>query len=131
LRELRDMGCSAAMICAPQGNMIVVRPPGSAPVVSESAAILRRYLERHAELGLDGSSAAPLIVDLEVTRFLWSGCKPITRPPARCAWRWRPMVHFARSISRLLDGGGLPIPIAWPILGRTPEKGGKHAHPEE
>jgi metal-sulfur cluster biosynthetic enzyme len=72
LRELRDAGCSAAAICAlrlgevsAQGGMMVVRPPGSAPVVSESAAILRRYLERRAEFGLDCSSAAPLIVDLE------------------------------------------------------------------
>ena len=35
------------------------------PVVGGSAAILRRYLERRAELGLDSSPTAPLIVDLE------------------------------------------------------------------
>ena len=76
LRELRDAGCSMAEICAlmlgemsTQGDMMVVRPPGSAPVVSESAAILRRYLERRAELGLDCSSAAPLVVDLEGIPF--------------------------------------------------------------
>jgi metal-sulfur cluster biosynthetic enzyme len=76
LRELRDMGYSAAMICAlqidevsAQGDKMVVRPSGSAPMISESGAILRRYLERRAELGLDCSSAAPLIVDLEDNSF--------------------------------------------------------------
>jgi metal-sulfur cluster biosynthetic enzyme len=76
LRELRDAGCSMAAICAlrlgevsMQGGMMVLRPPGSAPVVSEAAAMLRRYLERRAELGLDCNSAAPLIVDLEGKPF--------------------------------------------------------------
>jgi metal-sulfur cluster biosynthetic enzyme len=76
LRELRDAGCSMAAICAlrlgevsMQGGMMVVRPPGSAPAVSEAAAMLRRYLERRAELGLDCNSAAPLIVDLEGNPF--------------------------------------------------------------
>jgi hypothetical protein len=46
-------------------DTIVIQQPGRAPVVGGSAAILRRYLERRAELSLDCSLAALLIVDLE------------------------------------------------------------------
>ena len=76
LRELRDAGCSMAAICALrlgdmsiQDDTIVVRQPGCALVESGSAAILQRYLERRAELALDCSVAAPLIVDLEGKPF--------------------------------------------------------------
>src|SRR6516162_4099847 len=69
LRELRDAGCSAAAVCAlPLGEVstrddrIVMRQPGGASVESGSAVILQRYLERRAELALDCSPAAPLIV---------------------------------------------------------------------
>jgi metal-sulfur cluster biosynthetic enzyme len=76
LRELRDTGCSPTVICAlriddvtVQGDMMVIRPPGSAPVETRSGAVLQRYLQRRAELGLDCSPAAPLIVDLEGAPF--------------------------------------------------------------
>src|SRR5262249_53974288 len=70
LRELRAVGCTAGAICAlrlidlsTQDEAIVIRQPGCAPSESGSAAILRRYLERRAELGLDCNPVAPLIVD--------------------------------------------------------------------
>jgi metal-sulfur cluster biosynthetic enzyme len=76
LRELRDPGCSAAAICAlrcgevsVEEDSIVIRQPGCAPVESGSAAILQRYLQRLAELGLDCSPTAPLIVDLDGKPF--------------------------------------------------------------
>jgi metal-sulfur cluster biosynthetic enzyme len=76
LRELRDAGCAPAAICAlrvgevaMQDEALVIRQPGCAPVVSGSAAILQRYLERRAELTLDCSPAAPLIVGLEGKPF--------------------------------------------------------------
>ncbi len=76
LRELRAAGCPTAAICAlrlgevsTQDDTMVIRQPGCAPVESGSAAILRRYLERRSELGLDCSLAAPLIVDLEGEPF--------------------------------------------------------------
>jgi len=72
LRALRAAGWSMAAICvlklgevSSEGDAIAIRQPGCAPVVGGSAAILRRYLERRAELGLDSSPTAPLIVDLE------------------------------------------------------------------
>jgi len=72
LREMRDAGCSAAAVCAvrlgevsTRDDRIVIRQPGGASVESGSAVILQRYLERRAELALDCSPAAPLIVDLE------------------------------------------------------------------
>jgi len=40
------------------------RPSDRAPVERASAASLRRYLQRRAELGLDCSPTEPLIVDL-------------------------------------------------------------------
>ena len=72
LRELREAGCSPAVICAlhlgevsVQDDTILIRQPGCAPVEGGAAEILQRYLERLAELGLDCSLTAPLIVDLE------------------------------------------------------------------
>jgi metal-sulfur cluster biosynthetic enzyme len=72
LRELRTAGCSPTTICAlrlgevsTDGDAIVIRRPGTAPLVGGSASTLRRYLERRTELGLDCSLAAPLIVDLD------------------------------------------------------------------
>jgi metal-sulfur cluster biosynthetic enzyme len=72
LRELREAGCSPAVICAlhlgevsVQDDTILIRQPGCAPVKDGAGEILQRYLERLAELGLDCSLAAPLIVDLE------------------------------------------------------------------
>src|SRR5712691_8798309 len=76
LRELRAMGCSPATICAlrlgevsMEDDKIVIGRLGCAPVESGSAAVLQRYLERRAELALDCSLAAPLIVDLEGKPF--------------------------------------------------------------
>jgi metal-sulfur cluster biosynthetic enzyme len=76
LRELRAAGFATAAICALrlgevalQGDTIVFREPGCAPVENGSAAILRRYLERRTELALDCSPSAPLIVDLEGKPF--------------------------------------------------------------
>lgn len=71
LREFRALGCTAAAICAlrlgeasARGEAIAIRRPGAAPVIGGSASVLRRYLERRAELGLDCSDAAPLFLDL-------------------------------------------------------------------
>jgi len=76
LRDLRGAGCAPAAICAlrvgevaMQGGALVIRQPGYAPVKCGSAAILQRYLERRAELALDCSPAAPLIVDLDGKPF--------------------------------------------------------------
>lgn len=72
LRELRDAGCTPATICtlrlgevSVQDNTFVIRQPDCAPVEGGSTQILERYLERRAELGLDCTLAAPLIIDLE------------------------------------------------------------------
>jgi metal-sulfur cluster biosynthetic enzyme len=76
LRDLRDAGSSLAAICSlrlgevsAQGDTIVIRRPGCAPVERGSAATLQRYLERRVELALDCSPAAPLIVDLDGAPF--------------------------------------------------------------
>jgi len=76
LRALRATGCSTDAICAlPLGEVSVeddasvIRRPGCAPVEIGSAAVFRRYSERRAELGLDCSPTAPLIVDLEGKPF--------------------------------------------------------------
>ena len=76
LRELRVAGCSTETVCvlrlgeiAVEDEAIVIRRPGVAPVVSRSAAVLQRYLERRAGLALDCSPAAPLIIDLEGKPF--------------------------------------------------------------
>ena len=47
----------------------MIRQPGSEPVECGSAATLQRYLERRAELALDCSLTAPLIIDLEGKPF--------------------------------------------------------------
>jgi len=47
----------------------VIQQPDCTPVVSGSAAILRRYLQRRAELALECSLTAALIVDLEGKPF--------------------------------------------------------------
>ena len=69
LRELREAGCSPAVVCALRLGEVAVEDDrimlsGRAPVAGGSAAVLRRYLERRRELGLDCGPAAPLIVDL-------------------------------------------------------------------
>jgi metal-sulfur cluster biosynthetic enzyme len=61
LRELRAAGCSPAAICALRLC--------DALVESGSAETLQRYLERRAELGLDCSPSAPLIIDLDGNRL--------------------------------------------------------------
>jgi metal-sulfur cluster biosynthetic enzyme len=57
LRELRAAGLSPAAICALHVSDV--------SLVSGSAATFQRYLARRAELGLDCSPTAPLIVDLD------------------------------------------------------------------
>jgi metal-sulfur cluster biosynthetic enzyme len=76
LRELRNAGCSIAAICAlqigdvtVQDDRMVIRPLGCAPIEKRSAAALQRYLERRAELALDCSLTAPLIIDLDGIPF--------------------------------------------------------------
>src|SRR5215813_6705751 len=76
LRELRDAGCSTAVICALQvgdvtalGDMMVIRPLGRAAIETRPPTTLQRYLERRVELGLDCSPAALLVVDLEGIPF--------------------------------------------------------------
>jgi metal-sulfur cluster biosynthetic enzyme len=70
VRDLRRAGCSPTVICALRlGDMsvrddtFVFSQPGSTPVEGGPADALHRYLERRAELTVDGSHAAPLIVD--------------------------------------------------------------------
>ncbi len=76
LRDLRAAGCSPVAICAlrlgevsVQDDAIVIRRPGGAPVAGGSAAILQRYLQRRAELALDCSPVAPLILGLDGAPF--------------------------------------------------------------
>jgi metal-sulfur cluster biosynthetic enzyme len=71
LRELREANCLPEVICAlrldevsVEGDKIVIRQAQGG-----SAQSLQRYLERRAELGLDCSPAAPLIVDLDGKRL--------------------------------------------------------------
>jgi hypothetical protein len=72
LRELGDASFSPAAICAlrlgevfVRNDTILIRRSYCAPVEGGSAQIMERYLQRRAELGLDCSPSAPLIVDLE------------------------------------------------------------------
>lgn len=79
LQALRAAGLSPSAICALRlgevslgevsaaGDAIAIRQPGCAPIVDGSAAVLRLYLERRAELGLDCRPPALLIVDLDGT----------------------------------------------------------------
>jgi metal-sulfur cluster biosynthetic enzyme len=76
LRELRGAGCSTETICAlrlgevsVEDNAIVIRRADCPPVETGSAAVLQRYVQRRAELGLDCRPAAPLIVDLDGKPF--------------------------------------------------------------
>src|SRR5262249_36672682 len=76
LRELRTAGCSTAAICAlqigdvtVQDDMMVIRPPAEAPVEIRSGAVLQRYLQRRAELGLDCNPVASLFAALEDKPF--------------------------------------------------------------
>ena len=71
LHALRAAGCGLHAICTLRlgdveiaDNAIAISRPGCGPAAAGSAAVLRAYLERRAELGLDGRTAAPLIVDL-------------------------------------------------------------------
>jgi metal-sulfur cluster biosynthetic enzyme len=72
LRQLRLAGLSWAGICALrlgdapiEDGEVVVRQPGGAPVAGGPAAVLQRFLDRRAELGLDCGVTAPLCVDLD------------------------------------------------------------------
>ncbi len=72
LQELREAGCSPELVCALrlddvliQDDAIMVRQPGGALAAGGSAATLQRHMERRAELALDCSLAAPLIIDLD------------------------------------------------------------------
>jgi len=72
LRALRAVGWSTTAICTVRlgevsatDDAIMISRPGCSPVEIGPAAVLQRYLERRAELGLDCSPTAPLIVDLE------------------------------------------------------------------
>src|SRR5262249_19317889 len=76
VRELRAASCSMAAICAPrlaevsiEDDTTVIRQPECTPVAGGSAVLLQHYLRRRAELGLDCSPAAPLIVDLDGKPF--------------------------------------------------------------
>ena len=76
LRELRAAGCTTEAICvlrlgemSIEDDTMVIRRPGCAPVEIGPASVLRRYSERRAELALDCSPTAPLIVDLEGKPF--------------------------------------------------------------
>ena len=64
LKDLRAAGCSPEAICALRiGDMSPRDGLAAAASPAPSADALRRYLERRAELGLDCTSTAPLIVD--------------------------------------------------------------------
>ena len=70
LRELREAGCSAAVICSLrvgevtlEAEAFVITQPGAQPLEGGSAETLSRYLERRAELGHELDSTARLIVD--------------------------------------------------------------------
>jgi metal-sulfur cluster biosynthetic enzyme len=67
LQVLRTAGCSPEVICALRLGEISVLDDKTVTgqVQSGTAQTLQRYLERRAELGLDCSPAAALIVDLE------------------------------------------------------------------
>ena len=72
LRELRAAGCPPPVICALrlgevsiEDDAMVIQPPGGKAIETGSTVILRRYLERRAELALDCGPAAALIVDLD------------------------------------------------------------------
>ena len=71
LRGLRAAGCSPAVICGLRvgdmsvrnGTVLAELPGAASPVEAGPAEVLRRYLDRRVELGLDCDRTAPLIVD--------------------------------------------------------------------
>jgi metal-sulfur cluster biosynthetic enzyme len=72
LRGLKDAGLPAADICALRigdlsfvGDACLARCAGRQPVEVGAAATARRYLQRRADLGLDGSPTGSLITDLQ------------------------------------------------------------------
>jgi len=72
LRNLRAAGCSPATICglrlcdmSVRDGLVSTEPAGVAPVETGPAEVLRHYLDRRAELGLDCTRSAPLIIDTE------------------------------------------------------------------
>jgi metal-sulfur cluster biosynthetic enzyme len=76
LQELRAAGCSPQAICdlrrgeaSIEGDWTVIRRYGGEAMAAGPAAVLRRYLQRRDELGLDSSPDAPLIVDLDGRPF--------------------------------------------------------------
>jgi len=72
LGGLRAAGCSSAIICglrlcdiSVRNGIVLAELPGAAPVEAGPAEVLRRYLDRRAELGLDCARTAQLIVDAD------------------------------------------------------------------
>lgn len=72
LRSLRAAGCSPAMICglrlcdvSVRDGIVLAEPAGAAPVEAGPAEVLHHYLDRRAELGLDCTRHALLIVDAD------------------------------------------------------------------
>ena len=72
LSSLRAAGCSPGMICglrlcdvSVRDGIVLVGLSGVAPVETGPAEALRHYLDRRAELGLDCTRSAPLIIDTE------------------------------------------------------------------
>jgi metal-sulfur cluster biosynthetic enzyme len=72
LRGLKDAGLTTADICALRigdlafvGDACLVRCAGWQPVEVRLADTARRYLQRRADLGLDGSPTGSLITDLQ------------------------------------------------------------------
>src|SRR5262249_57774434 len=68
LRGLRAAGCSSAIICglrlcdiSVRNGIVLAELPGAAPVEVGPAEVLRRYLDRRAELGLECACTALLI----------------------------------------------------------------------
>jgi metal-sulfur cluster biosynthetic enzyme len=76
LRDLLAAGCAPPTICAlrlgevsAEGEAMVIRQSDSTVIAAGTATLLRRYLERRTELGLDCNLAAPLFVDLDGRPF--------------------------------------------------------------
>jgi metal-sulfur cluster biosynthetic enzyme len=73
LHVLQNADCPPATICALTLGEAVIAGDAVAipdrPPIAAAADILRRYLERRAELGLDCHPTAPLVVDLDGRPF--------------------------------------------------------------
>lgn len=72
LRNLRTARCSPAVICglrlcdmSVRDGIALAEPSGAVPVEAGPADVLRHYLDRRAELGLDCTPSALLIIDAE------------------------------------------------------------------